>query len=79
MSVKVRLTRMGTHKKAFYRVVVASSDSPRDGRFIEKIGTYNPHLKENKFNIDNDKLSLWIKKGAQPTEIIRSYMNKALA
>lgn len=78
MSVKIRLTRMGTHKKAFYRVVVASSDSPRDGRFIENIGTYDPRLEENKFNVKNDRLMFWVEKGAQPTDIIKSYMKKAL-
>ena len=76
MSVKIRLTRMGSHKKPFYRVVVATSSSPRDGKYIAKLGTYDPFLEENKFNVNVEQLNEWIKKGAQPTKIIKSFMSK---
>ncbi len=79
MSVRIRLTRMGTHKKAFYRVVVAESNSPRDGKFIDKIGTYDPHLEENKFKIDSDKLKYWIKNGAKPSDPLKAHIKNMLA
>lgn len=70
MAVKIRLRRMGTHKAPFYRVVVADSRSPRDGRFIEEIGYYNPVSTPKVVQIDGDKAKDWIAKGAQPTEIV---------
>ncbi len=71
MSVKIRLTRVGSKKKPFYRIVVADSRSPRDGRFIEKIGTYDPKLEPSKIEIDEDKAVEWIKKGAKPTDAVQ--------
>ncbi|MFQ9177401.1 MAG: 30S ribosomal protein S16 [Christensenellaceae bacterium] len=74
MAVKIRLRRMGSKKNPFYRVVVADSRSPRDGRFIEELGYYNPLTKETK--IDNEKAADWIKKGAQPTDTVRALLKK---
>lgn len=74
MAVKIRFKRMGSKKNPFYRVVVADSRSPRDGRFIEELGYYNPLTKETK--IDNDKAADWIKKGAQPTDTVRALLKK---
>lgn len=71
--VKIRLTRLGDHKNPIYRIIVADSRSPRDGRFIEVIGTYDPHL-ENGVKIDADKAKDWIAKGAQPTDTVRSIL-----
>lgn len=76
LAVKIRLTRVGAHKKPFYRVVVADSSSPRDGKYIERLGTYNPFLEEDKFNINVEKTLDWIKKGAQPTGTVKSYLKK---
>ena len=74
MAVKIRFKRMGSKKNPFYRVVVADSRSPRDGRFIEGLGYYNPLTKETK--IDNEKAADWIKKGAQPTDTVRALLKK---
>ena len=68
MSVKIRLRRMGSKKAPFYRVVVADSRYPRDGRFIEEIGTYNPLSEPSAVNIDGEKAKKWLKNGAQPTD-----------
>ena len=68
MAVKIRLRRMGQKKAPFYRVVVADSRSPRDGRFIEEIGTYDPNLDPSVFNIDEEAAKKWLADGAQPTE-----------
>jgi small subunit ribosomal protein S16 len=65
MAVKIRLKRMGAKKSPFYRVVVADSRYPRDGRFIEEIGTYNPMVDPSQINIDNEKALKWLKNGAQ--------------
>ena len=70
MAVKIRLKRMGQKKRPFYRVVVADSRSPRDGKFIEEIGTYNPISNPKEFRIDNEKAKQWIKNGAKPTSIV---------
>lgn len=70
MAVKIRLKRMGQKKKPFYRVVVADSRSPRDERFIEELGYYNPISKPKEFKIDNEKAKQWIKNGAKPTSIV---------
>jgi len=75
--VKIRLRRMGAKKAPFYRVVVADSRYPRDGRFIEEIGTYNPMTNPAEIKIDVEKADEWIKKGAQPTETVRSLLKKA--
>ena len=70
MAVKIRLKRMGQKKKPFYRVVVADSRSPRNGKFIEEIGTYNPISNPKEFRVDNEKAKQWIKNGAKPTSIV---------
>ncbi|PWL51726.1 MAG: 30S ribosomal protein S16 [Clostridiales bacterium] len=76
MMVKIRLRRMGAKKAPFYRIVVADSRSPRDGRFIEEIGTYNPMLEPSEVKVDADKVKEWIKNGAQPTETVKSLLKK---
>jgi small subunit ribosomal protein S16 len=76
MSVKIRLKRIGTHKKPFYRVIVADSRSPRDGRFIEEIGTYDPVKKDAPVKIDEGKALDWLKKGAIPSDTVRSLLSK---
>ena len=79
MAVKIRLTRVGKKKVPFYRVIVSNATSPRDGKFIEKLGTYDPRAeKDSKWNINIEKAFSWIKNGAQPTEIVNSYL-KSLA
>ena len=77
MSVKIRLRRMGAKKNPFYRVVVADSRFPRDGRFIEELGTYNPMTSEDAVKIDAERAQAWIKKGAQPTDTVRGLLKKA--
>ena len=72
--VKIRLRRMGAKKAPFYRVVVADSRSPRDGRCIEEIGTYNPLTEPATINIDVEKAQTWIKNGAQPTDSVRGLL-----
>lgn len=71
MAVKIRLRRMGAKKAPFYRVVVADSRFPRDGRFIEEIGYYDPTKEPAVVNVDKDKAAEWIKKGAQPTDTVK--------
>ena len=75
--VKIRLRRMGAKKAPFYRVVVADSRYPRDGRFIEEIGTYNPVVNPAELKVDVDRAQAWIKTGAQPTETVRDLLKKA--
>ena len=70
MAVKIRLRRMGKKKYPVYRVVVADSRSPRDGRFIEEIGTYNPNMNPSEFKIDEEAAKKWLSNGAQPTEVV---------
>lgn len=77
MAVKIRLKRMGAHKKPFYRVVVADSRSPRDGKFIEEIGYYNPLTNPADIKIDGEKAKKWISNGAQPTETVKSLFKKS--
>ncbi len=77
MAVKLRLTRLGAKKSPFYRVVAADSRSPRDGRFIEVIGTYNPMTDPAEIKIDNDKAKAWLNNGAQPTETVRALLKKS--
>lgn len=79
MSVKIRLKRMGMKKKPFYRVVVSDERSPRDGRFIEEIGIYDPMTSPAQIRIDTEKADAWIKKGAQPTDTVRILLKKARA
>lgn len=76
MAVKIRLKRMGAKKAPFYRVVVADSRYPRDGRFIEEIGFYNPMKDPAEIVIDNEKAKKWIANGAQPTDTVKSLLKK---
>ena len=76
MAVKIRLRRMGAKKAPFYRVVVADSRYPRDGRFIEEIGTYNPLVEPAEVKIDAEKAQQWIKNGAQPTDTVKAQFKK---
>ncbi|MDD6063005.1 MAG: 30S ribosomal protein S16 [Acutalibacteraceae bacterium] len=76
MAVKIRLRRMGAKKAPFYRVVVADSRYPRDGRFIEEIGTYNPLMEPAEVKIDAEKAQQWIKNGAQPTDTVKALFKK---
>ncbi len=71
MAVKIRLRRIGAKKKPFYRIVVADSRSPRDGRFIEEIGYYDPKTEPATVKTDSEKVSSWIAKGAQPTDTVK--------
>ena len=75
--VKLRLRRMGAKKQPFYRVIVADERSPRNGRFIEEIGYYNPLTEPSVIKIDADKAKEWIKNGAQPTETVKVLLKKA--
>ena len=75
--VKSRLKRMGAHKKPFYRVVVADSRTPRDGKFIEEIGTYNPLKDPAEIIIDNEAAARWLANGAQPTDTVRALLKKS--
>ncbi len=77
MAVKIRLRRMGAKKSPFYRVVVADSRFPRNGRFIEEIGTYNPMVEPADIKIDADKAKEWIANGAQPTESVKSLLKRS--
>ena len=79
MAVKIRLKRMGAKKAPYYRIVVADSRSPRDGRFIEEIGTYDPMAEDNKVKVEMDRVEYWIKNGAQPTETVRGLLKKVQA
>lgn len=75
--VKIRLKRMGTKKRPFYRIVIADSRSPRDGKFIEQVGIYQPIMDEDKQVIfDADKVKEWFLKGAKPTHVVRKLLNK---
>lgn len=74
--VKIRLRRMGAKKNPFYRVIVADSRSPRDGRFIEELGTYNPLTDPAEIKIDTDRALEWIKKGAQPTDTVKVLLKR---
>ena len=77
MSVKIRLKRMGMKKKPFYRVVVADIHSPRDGRFIEEIGYYDPVTQPAEIKVDNDRAKYWLGVGAQPTDTVRILLKKS--
>lgn len=77
MAVKIRLTRLGDKKAPFYRVVVADSRSPRDGKFIEVIGTYDPLKNPAEVKVDTEKAAKWLKNGATPTETAKSVLVKA--
>ena len=77
MAVKIRLRRMGAKKAPFYRIVVADSRFPRDGRFIEEIGTYNPLTDPAEINVDGEKAKKWIANGAQATDTVKSLLKKS--
>lgn len=77
MSVKIRLTRMGSKKKPFYRIVASSVDTRRDGRPLEYLGFYNPMTNPAEVQIDSEKLKKWLDQGANPTETVRSLLKKA--
>ena len=70
MAVKLRMTRMGAKKRPFYRIVAADSRSPRDGRFIEEVGTYDPNQDPSVFNLKEESVKKWLANGAQPTETV---------
>jgi small subunit ribosomal protein S16 len=74
MAVKIRLARHGAKKAPFYRIVVADSRSPRDGRFIDRIGTYNPRTQPSDIQVDAEKAKEWLEKGAQPTDQVRQLL-----
>ena len=77
MAVKLRRTRIGAKKNPYYRVVVADSRFPRDGRFIEILGTYNPMVEPAEIKIDAEKAQKWIKNGAQPTDTVKALLKKS--
>ncbi|MBQ4617618.1 MAG: 30S ribosomal protein S16 [Clostridia bacterium] len=77
MAVKIRLRRMGAKKAPFYRIVVADSRYPRDGRFIDEIGYYNPLTDPVDLKVDTEKVQKWIQNGAQPTDTVKSLLKKA--
>lgn len=79
MAVKIRLKRMGSKKNPFYRIVVADSRYPRNGRFIEEIGTYDPLQEPAGIKVDAERAQAWIKTGAQPTETVKALLKKANA
>ncbi len=77
MAVKIRLRRMGAKKAPFYRVIVADERAPRDGKFIDEIGYYNPLREPAEIKIDSDKATKWLNDGAQPTETVKSLLKKS--
>lgn len=79
MAVKIRLARHGAKKRPYYRVVVADAHAPRDGRFIEEVGRYNPLTEPALIKLDLEKIDAWIKNGAQPTEVVGKLIAKAKA
>lgn len=76
MAVKIRLKRMGAKKSPFYRIVVADSRSPRDGRFIETVGTYNPVTEPAQVEINEEQVLKWLKDGAKPSDTVRNLLSK---
>ena len=76
MSVKIRLARYGAKKKPYYRIVVASTDAPRDGRFLELVGTYDPLQKPAAVTLKQDRVQAWLDKGAMPTATVKSLLKK---
>ena len=76
MAVRIRLTRKGTNKRPFHRIVVAHSEAPRDGKFLEIIGTYNPLTDPAEIQIDPERLRVWLDRGAQPTDTVRSLIKQ---
>lgn len=76
MSVKIRLARHGAKKKPFYRIVVASNGAPRDGRFLERVGTYDPLIEPTAVTLKPERIKAWMKKGATPTATVRNLLEK---
>ena len=76
MAVRIRLSRFGRKKQPFYRIVVQDSQAPRDGRFLEIVGTYNPMIEPNEVTLKHDKIQYWMDKGAQPTTTVKSILAK---
>ena len=77
MAVKIRMKRVGAKNAPVFRIVVADGRSPRDGRFIEELGTYHPRRKDNNFTLDLERAKYWLSKGAQPSETVASMIKKA--
>ncbi len=77
MAVKIRMKRVGAKNKPVFRIVVADGRSPRDGKFIEALGTYQPRKKSDNFSLDLDRIKYWLSKGAQPSETVASFIKKA--
>ena len=76
MATVIRLKRMGSNKKPFFRVVVADKTSPRDGRFIEQLGFYDPKKKDDNLSVDLEKIDYWVKNGAKPSETVQSLLKR---
>ena len=76
MQVKIRLARHGAKKRPFYRIVVASSESPRDGRYLENVGTYNPLVDPAEVTLNSERIKYWIDQGAIPTDTVKSLLKK---
>jgi small subunit ribosomal protein S16 len=76
MAVKIRLARHGAKKRPFYRIVVADSESPRDGRFLEKVGTYNPLQEPAEITLKTERIQYWLQQGAQPTVTVKNLLKK---
>ncbi len=76
MSVRIRLSRHGTKKKPYYRIVVSDSRSPRDGKYIEQVGTYDPHAVEGGVKLDGEKIEKWLKQGAQPSQTVSELLKR---
>lgn len=76
MAVKIRLARHGAKKRPFYRVVVADSESPRDGKFLETVGTYNPLPDPAEVKLKNERIDYWLKQGAMPTDTVKNLLKK---
>jgi len=76
MAVKIRLARHGAKKSPFYRIVVADSESPRDGRYLENVGTYDPLIDPAKVTLKSERLQYWMDQGAKPTDTVRSILKK---
>jgi small subunit ribosomal protein S16 len=79
MAVKIRLARHGAKKRPFYRIVVADSESPRDGRFLENVGTYNPLKEPAEVTLKSDRIEYWLGQGATPTDTVKSLLKKEAA
>lgn len=79
MAVKIRLARHGAKKKPFYRIVVADSESPRDGRYLELVGTYNPLHDPAEISVKQERVKYWLEQGAIPTDTVRSLLKKEVA